>query len=525
MKKFAVLVLVLFSLVILPLGNVLVNAEESEEAKYGGILNIGIASVAHNIDPIKYTGVYESQVIASICDCLVAYNDDMTEIMPVLATEWEINEEGDIYTFTLREDVYFHPGKFQDGRNMTAEDVKYSLERSANESALNRLSMLDHCEVIDDYVVECYLKTPNASFMAALTNNGNAIIPKEEAEGWGDEFGAHLVGTGPFVMKKWTTDVSCEVVRNENYYGTKPYVDGVIFHYIQDINSRVNALRSGDIDIAMDLNGEGVQLIRNDDKLKTNELPGMKVPYIYFNMVNGPTADINVRKAMIMAFDVEALVKVIYEYGEAERAYLPLPRSSWGYDESLEAEILEYNPEEAKALLAEAGYEDGFEIEYYTSDSATGIKVATIFQQYMKKNLNIDVHIKTAQWGTFSATAASGNAPVYAMSWSWYPDPYFYLNNLFHSSSIGTLGNGQGFSVEEVDKLLDEAVLETDQAKRAEIYKEALKIIVAQYPQIDYANTMVIDGYAEKVKGFESFADNRLVVCSDQTETNVWLDE
>ena len=155
----------------------------SEEDKYGGTLRIGMAAVANNIDPVKYTGVYETAIIENIGDTLVVYSDDLSEFLPSLATEWEVNEAGNEYTFKLREDVYFHPGKFQDGRQMTAEDVKYSLERSHNESALARLAMLDHCEVIDDFTVKCVLPNPDASFLPALTNGGNVIVPKEEVEG------------------------------------------------------------------------------------------------------------------------------------------------------------------------------------------------------------------------------------------------------------------------------------------------------------------------------------------------------
>ena len=101
--------------------------EVSEEDKYGGTLRIGMAAVANNIDPVKYTGIYENAIIENIGDTLVVYSDDLSEFLPSLATEWEVNEAGNEYTFKLREDVYFHPGKFQDGRQMTAEDVKYSL--------------------------------------------------------------------------------------------------------------------------------------------------------------------------------------------------------------------------------------------------------------------------------------------------------------------------------------------------------------------------------------------------------------
>ena len=492
-----------------------------EEERYGGVLTMALSAVASNLDPIKYTGVYEDQIIRTVGDTLVAYNHDMSELVGVLATEWSANETGDVYNFKLRDDVYFQKGTYQDGRQMTAEDVKYSLERSANESALNRLEMLDHVEVVGDFEVNCYLKSPNSAFLAALNNGGNIIVPKEEVEGWGDEFGAHLVGTGPFAMKELVTDQSCELVRNDNYWGPKPYLDGVMFRFITDVNMRANALRSGEVHVANDLRDESIKTVREDPNLKTNEVPGMQVSYMYMNMMEGPTADIRVRTAIIQALDIDQLNAALYQYGEAERAYQPLPPISWGYDETSNDLVPKYDPENAKKLLAEAGYPDGFTMEYYTSDSAASMKVATIFQQYMKQNLNIDVQIKTAQWGTFSATGASGKAPIYSMSWTWDPDPYFYLNQMFHSSAIGSLGNGQGFNDPEVDRLLDEAVKVTDQAKRAELYKEAVRIIMKANAQIDYSNSMVIDGLSKKVQGYDSYADKHVVICSP--EVNTWL--
>jgi peptide/nickel transport system substrate-binding protein len=477
--------------------------------------------VAANIDPIKYTGVYENQIINVVCDTLVRYSDDFSTFEPSLATEWSANEAGDVYNFKLRQDAYFHPGKFQSGRQMKAEDVKFSLERSRRQSALNRLAMLDHVEVVNDFEVNCYLESPNSSFITALTNGGNVIVPREEVEGWGDDFGAHLVGTNAFMMKEWVTDERCELTRFDKYWGPRPYLDGVVYRYIPDVNMRANALRSGEVHLANDLRDDSIKAVGDDPNLVVEKVPGMRVNYIYFNMVNGPTADIRVRKALTMALDVEGLCQVLYRYGEGRRGYLPLPPKSWGYDSDLEALIPSYDPAAAKKLLAEAGYPNGFSIKYYTSDTQSAIMTATIFQQYMKENLNVDVEIQTAQWGQFSATASSGNAPVYAMSWTWYPDPYFYLDQMFHSRAIGSLGNGQGFKNEKVDSLLDEAVKVSEQAKRAALYKEALKLIVQANPQIDYGIMDVITGQSKKVNGYTSKADNTVIFCSPTT--NVWL--
>ena len=489
----------------------------------GGQLYIGLAAIAKSLDPIKYTGVYESDVIAQIAQGLVDYNKDLSEIIPSLATDWSISDDGMEYTFILREGVKFQKGQYQDGREFTAEDVKYSLERSANESAMNRLSMLDHVEVISPTEVKCVLKERNASFLTALTDRGNVIVPKEEVEGHGDAFGTNLIGTGPFVLKEWRADDQAILTRNEDFWGERPHLDGVTFRFITDGNMMVNALRSGEIHIATDLAGENIKIVQDDPNVIFTDLASLQISYFYFNLVEGPTADINVRKAMIMATDVESMVQGIYRYGEAQRAYLPLPPGSWGYDAQYESLIPEYNPEEAKKLLEEAGYGDGFTVEIHIADRPARVAAATIFQQYMKQNLNIDVQIKISEWGVFSDIGSSGKADIYGMSWTWYPDPYFFLNNLFFSEQIGSLGNGQGFNMPEMDDLLRKAVEVTDQDERTGYYNQALKLAAEQYAQIVYSAEKISYGLSQKVQGFDLRADQSKVFVGDQT--NVWLSE
>lgn len=487
------------------------GGQTSKDDKYGGTITLALSAIAKSIDPAKYTGVYEGDIIANIADGLLDYNTELTELVPKLAKEWSASEDGKVYTFKLRDDAYFQKGKFQDGRKMVAEDVKYSLERSAKESALNRLGCLDRVEVVNDTEVKCYLKQPDASFLTLLTDAGNVIVPKEEVEGHGDKFGTNLVGTGPFSLVEWKNDSYAKLQRHDKYWGEKPYLEGVTFKFVKDQNMMVNALKTNEIQIATDVAGEGIKLIKDDKNLKLEQVPGLHVGYIYMNQVNGPTKDKKVREAIYKAIDIDQLVKGTYLYDEAIRSYLPLPRGSWAYDKELEKLIPAYDPEGAKKLLAEAGYPDGFKAELYLSGSGTGTKVATIAQQYLKENLNIDLSIKTSEWGTFSEIGAKGQAPFYLMSWTWYPDPFFFLNKMFHSSEIGSLGNGQGYNNPEVDKLLDNALLVTDQEERAKLYKEATKKIVEDLPGIWYASSNVNFGFSNKVKDFPVRADKKKV--------------
>ena len=495
-------------------------ADEGEPVD-GGTLTVSLSSSPKNLDPVKYTGTYESQIIANVCDTLVEYNSALTEIRPSVAESWEVNDDGTVYTFKLRDDVYFQPGQYQDGRQVTAEDIKYSLERSHELSAMNRLDMLDHCEVVSDTEVKCFLEKPNAVFLTALTDAGNVIIPKEEVEGWGDDFGTHLVGSGPFAMKEFKLDQQATLVRNDKYWAQKPHLDGVVFRPVSDGNQAVNALRTGEINVATSLTGEAVQVARDDSGVTLLEMPGLHVSYLYFNMVNGPTKDIRVREALIKAVNVEELTAGVYQYGEAVPASLPLPPGSWGYDEAVKAEVPAYDPEAAKQLLAEAGYPDGFDLNLYISNTPTRVKMATLFQAYLQQNLNVNVNINTSEWGTFSEIGASGQADVFGMSWTWYPDPYFFLNKLFYSGEIGSLGNGQAYNNPEVDKCLEDALLTTDQNERADFYKKALGLVVKDLPGIFYANENVEWGVTPNVHGLVQRADGKVKICTD--EINVWL--
>lgn len=491
-----------------------------DEVTKGGELKIALTSSPKNLDPVKYTGTYEAQIIYQVCDTLVNYDKELSEIIPGLATEWTVSDDNMEYTFTIRDDVYFQPGEYQDGRQMTAEDVAYSLNRSAQESAMNRLDMLDHAEAVDATHVKATMKAPSAVFLTALTNAGNAIVPKEEVEGWGDEFGNHLVGTGPYAMEQFDLDQQAVLKKNDKYFLGEPNLDSVIFKVITDPNQEVNALRTGDIDIALQLTGETVKLVAEDDKVNLMKKPGIQISYAYFNMQNGPTKDPKVREALIKAVDYNELAAGVFQYGEGEAASLPLPKASWGYDEAVEKDVPSYDVEGAKALLKEAGYEDGFTMDMYITNETFRQKAATILQSYWQQ-IGVTLNINTVEWGTFSDTCAGGKADVFAMGWSWYPDPYFFFDKMFATSAIGTLGNGQGYSNEEVDKLLEDALKITDQDERAKMYKEALKLITDDNPGIFYGNPMECLGINPKVQDFNQRADGTVKLFT--AEENVWV--
>lgn len=486
----------------------------------GGVLNIGLPGSPKNLDPKNRTSLYESNIISQICDTLVIYSNDQSQYLPSLAKTWEISDDGKEYTFHLRDDVHFQKGKFQDGRILKAQDVKYSLERAKGAKNVT-LVMLDHCEVIDDFTVKCVLNEANAVFLDALTGPTNVILPQEEVEGWGDEFGAHLIGTGPFKLKEFKLDQETTIERNDAYWGPRPNLDGACFKVITDVNQQINGLKTGEIDFSTKITGEAVKLVQEDPKLVLLSQPNTSINFIGFNTEKGVTADLKVRQALAGAVDVQDLCAGLYQYGEAAYAGQPMPPASWGYDPSMDELKQKYDPEHAKKLLTEAGYPDGFQISINFSNSSTNTKLATILQQYWKQNLNVDLKIVGTEWAVYSQAVTQGNFDTYVAGISSTVDPHNFTGKCLGSQYIGTLPAGARLNNPEMDALIEQSLEISDQPGRKEVYKEIVKKTMELCPAIYFSNDNIIWGTTSKVHGLCQKTYWNL--CS--SEVNVWMEQ
>lgn len=488
----------------------------------GGVLRIALGGTPKSLDPKFRTNIYESNILCQVLDSLIIYSNDQQEFKPNLATEWSVSDDGLTYTFKLREDVYFQPGQFQDGRQFVASDVKYSLER-AKEARNVTLVMLDHVEVVDDFTVKCILKYPDAIFMDALTGPTNMIVPQEEVEGWGDEFSNHVVGTGPFCLVEFKQDESATLARNENYWGPRPYLDGVKYEFVTDANQIFNTLKTGEIDFCPRISGETVKLVSEDPSLTLLLQPNSSINFIGFNMEDPVLSDIRVRQALCMAVDTEELCKGIYQYDEAVPAHQPMPPISWGYDPSMEDYAYEYNPEKARELLAEAGYPDGLKLTLTLSDTAAVnvTRMVTILQQIWKANLNVDLELDISEWSVYSETVTSGKHQIYTVGVSSTVDPHNFTGKCLASKYIGTIPAGVRMNNAEMDELVQESVATPDIAARKEVYKEIVKLAMEQYPAIYYSNDNIAWGVNNKVHGLSP--KTYWFLCN--SEVNVWMEQ
>ena len=501
----------------------MMKATNELEPVDGGTLTISMDKAPTSLDPQKISGYNAYVACQQLGDTLIIHDPEgKGEFLPNLATSWTTSEDGLQWVFQLRDDVHFQKGTYQDGRLMTAEDVAYSFMRN-KQHVNNTLAFVEKVEATGEFEVTFTLYQPTATLLYEITLPNFIIVPQEEAEGWGEDFGSHVISTGAFQLESHEIDQQTVMVRNENYWGARPHLDKVVFKVIQDANQRLNALITGEIDLALSLSSDSLEQVLADPNLDLVSLNKVQMHNIVFSFENGPVADPLVRQALIMATDRQALVDAAFAEGTAQMTKIPLPGNSWAYDEKLQDLVPDYDPEGAKKLLEEAGYGDGFEITLSYAASVERDRVGVVLQQMWKQNLNVDVILDATETATYNDKVHSGNGELYmggitASS----PDPAFSLGYSFDSSKAHASYNPGPYINEEWDALNKQALASTDQAERTEIYHQLLEMALADYPGIWFADQYPCWG-VRKGTHMTDF-DNWFLICNGNTY-NAWKEQ
>ena len=476
------------------------KAEGTEGAAGDKTLVFGRGSDSITLDAAIPTDGESIYVTNQIYDTLVRYEEENTEVKPALATDWEVSDDNLVWTFQLRDDVKFH-----DGNDFTAEDVVYNFERWTTSSDFfyygymfgatedNMKGIIDKVEATADYEVEITLSEPNAPFLQTLAMPPFGIASPEAVEESGEEYFKNPVGTGPFVFEEWIPDDSITVSKNEDYFGEVAKVDQVIFRVIPDNGARFMELQAGSIDLMMGLNPQDIQTAEDDEELQIIHRPSMNVAYMALNTdKEGPMSEKLVRQAINLAIDKEELI-TLYE-GIGEAAVNPIPPSLWGYND--EIEDYDYDVDEAKALLEEAGYADGFDITLYTFANPRPYmpqpKVTAQAIQEMLKEININVEIVENDWDSHLTATENAEHDMAFLGWTGDngdPDNFFYVLLDKDNTKVGSAGNIAFYKSDEVHDLFKKAQMEMDQDKRTEYYMEAQEIIHEDAPWFPIAHT------------------------------------
>ena len=485
---------------------------EENTATTGGDLVIAENSDAKSLDPHGSNDVPSSNVQSSIYETLLNRDADGI-LVPGLAESWTQVDEL-TWEFKLKQGVTFH-----DGEAFNAEAVKASFDRILDpEVASPRaflFEMVTEVKVIDEATVQFVTEYPFSPLLAHLTHNGGGIIsPKAITEDYaamtgdtvaGSVIGTNPVGTGPFKFVSWTAGAELKLEKFADYAGTPANVDTVTFKVVPEMATRVAELQSGYAHIIGTVEPGQVENVNSTDGASVLETPSSSLTYIGFNTNKAPFDNPKVRQAISKAIDRATLIDGIYE-GFGIPAISPLSPGIFGYTEDVSS--MAFNLDEAKALLEEAGYADGFSTTLWTNDNPARQNVAIVLQEELKK-LNIDLKIEVLEWGAYLEKTAAGEHDMFILGWSNSTgDADYGLYALFHSSQHGDPGNRSFYTSAKVDELLDAGRREADQTAREAIYKEALQLISDESPMAFVLHPYTLTGVSDKVKGFNVGADS-----------------
>lgn len=468
-----------------------------------------------SLDPIAVTDGESYKVTKNIFDTLVNFGEQDTEVNPGLATEWVAAEDGLTYTFTLEEGVKFH-----DGTDFNAEAVVANFERWAGGDAdtfpyygsmfggfaADEGHVIESVTATGDYEVEFKLKRPQAPFLKNLAMSSFGIASPTAFEAAGDKFGDAPVGTGPFKFVEWKRNDSITIEKNADYWVEgEPKLDQVIFRSIPDNSARLNALLSGEIDLADGITPSDGKTIEDNADLQLFERPSMNVGYLGLTTTREPFDDPKVRQAMNHAIDKQAIVDAFFE-GRGEVAKNPMPPVINGYNDDIEG--YEYDPEKAKQLLAEAGLPDGFEMELYAMPvprpyMPDGQKVAEAIQKNLA-DVGVTAKIVSFEWATYLEKAANGEADAFLLGWTGdNGDADNFLYVLLDQDNIGS-NNYTYYKNQELHDLLIKAQTEVDETVRNDLYKQAQEIIHADAPWVPLAHSTPLLAGGKNVVNFKA---------------------
>jgi peptide/nickel transport system substrate-binding protein len=486
-------------------------AQAAGTPKHGGTLVAAAEIDPISLDPHTNSNFSSIQAFDHIYESLTSY-DEKTNIVPALAQSWDVTNGGKTYTFKLRPNVKFH-----NGQPMTAEDVKYSIERVIDPKTAspwkNWLDPIKEMKILDPLTIQMNLDAPFPLLGSFAGMRAAGIIPKGLAEK--ENLKIKAIGTGPFKLAEYVPQDHVTYARNADYWDKPlPYLDGMVFKILTEENARLAALRAGQIQYAY-LSAQGATQLEGVPTVSVMKSPYAWVVLHYINVYAKPLNDARVRRAMRMAVDTnEVIQKAVFGAGVPSG---PVPT---GYgDWFLDPQTLPYNKpdvEGAKKLLAEAGYPNGgFTIDIKCSPQYPEFVATTLVVQSSLKKIGIDVTVSQMEWGAFVAlntkTIRSGGkegGQIFASANTFRPDPDGYLYPYFHSQ--GNLNEG-GYNNPKLDPLLAEARSSGNPAERRRLYQQIQRTVLEDSPNWWWYAKFNIEAVSSKVHGYaQSFTGRRL---------------
>jgi len=443
-----------------------------------------------SLDPSRATDVPTGRAVAYIFDGLTGF-DAAANLKPALAERWDVSADGRVYTFHLRRGVRFHDGTPFIARHVASSWLRVLDPRTksgrgeplypiwgAREYAAGTRATIPGLTVRDDSTLVVTLAQPLAVFPKLLAMPVAAVVPLNA----GIDLSDHPVGTGPWKLVEWKHDDYLLFARNESYWGSPPKADSLRARIISEPSTAVAEYESGNVDVLQVPAGEAREWTENESrKPLLASVPALQLVYVGINTTRGPLTDARVRRAINHAIDIDRIMERLVG-GRGTRAAGVIPPSLAGFDSTRLPYA--FDPEKAKALLAEAGHSSGIDVELWCSTFPMYVRIAETMQAYLGA---VGVRVKIIQRDAAATRAAAKKGETDMILKDWYadyPDAENFLFPLLHGANKGAGGNISFFDNPEFDRTIDAARRELNDVKRTMLYRHADSLAQHEAPMV-----------------------------------------
>jgi dipeptide transport system substrate-binding protein len=457
---------------------------------------------------------------------LTEFKRGTTIVGPGLAESWDISDGGKTIVFHLRKGVKFHSVKdFKPTRDFNADDVLFSFNRQWKAdspyakvsggkydyfSDMDMPSLLDTIEKKDDYTIVMKLKTPNVAILANLAMDFASIASAEYADfllkkGTPEQFDQVPVGTGPFSFVAYQKDAVIRFKANKDYWGEKPLVDDLVYAITPDATARYAKLKAGECHINAYPRPADLPEMEKDSSLKVIDLSGLNIAFWAFNTTKPPFDKKEVRQALTMAIDKDAIIKDVY-LGAGTPAKTLIPATMWSYNDK----IVDYphDPEKAKAMLKAAGVATPLDIDLWYMPvqrpyNPNGKRIGEMMQADLAK-IGVNAKLVTYEWGEYRKRAQNAEDITAQLGWTGDngdPDNFFFLDGCTDNKPAAN--NIPKWCNPEFNDLLVKARVIPDQAGRAKLYERMQEIEHEEAPEFLIAHSTVFEVMRANVTGYK----------------------
>ena len=456
---------------------------------------------------------------------LVEFERGTTKIVPALAESWDVSDDGLAYTFKLRKGVKFQSTpNFTPTRDFNADDVVYSIGRQHDAGhrhhklsggqyeyfvGMDMPAIIKSIDKVDDHTVRFTLSKPEAPFIANMGMDFASIMSAEYAEkmdaaGTSEKVDLEPVGTGPFQLVAYQKDAVIRYKAHPDYWGGKAAIDDLIFAITPDPAVRYQKLKAGECHVMPYPNPADIESMQGDAEINVLEQEGLNVGYLAFNTEKEPYTDKRVRQALNMAVNKQAILDAVFQ-GRAKIAKNPIPPTIWSYNDAVTDYT--YDPDQAKKLLAEAGYADGFETDIWAMPvqrpyNPNARRMAELIQADFAK-VGVKAEIVSFEWGEYLKRSKLGEHQTVLLGWTGdNGDPDNFLYVLLGCEAAKDSANRARWCHKPFDDLLVQAKQTADVAKRTKLYEEAQLIFKDEAPWVTVAHSVVYKPVRKEVVDF-----------------------